>query len=137
MIYLHEHNIPVARIIRNTRNETYVEENGKMHEVQSYIPHDRNLDHFDFPSVSRDLFAVLGEFHHVSSTYPETIRKSPYLGKTLVPIGHAEKYFRGPQQYGVKRYLAEVKNLKPTQRSQFEKDIQYFMTYFMTFGYFG
>jgi aminoglycoside phosphotransferase (APT) family kinase protein len=132
MVYLHMHNIPVPRIIRTTDNGTSIEDDGALYELQSAIPHDGNLDDFEFSSVSNDLFEILGEFHQVSSTYPEVIDKPPYLGDSLIPIGHTEKYFHGPRQYGVPRYLAVVGDLTRAQRSQFERDIQYFQAYLET-----
>lgn len=129
MIYLHEQNVPVPRIIRTMDNGTYVEDDGTLYELQSAISHDRNLGDFEFTSVANDLFDVLGAFHRVSNTYPEAIEKSPYLGDTLIPIGYAEKYFCGPQQYGVPRYLREMDNLTRGQRSQFERDIRHFQAY--------
>ncbi|MFP3897312.1 MAG: phosphotransferase enzyme family protein [Anaerolineales bacterium] len=132
MSYLHEHNVPVPRIIRTMDDGTFVEDDGALYELQSAIPHDGNLGDFEFPSVANDLFDVLGAFHRVSSTYPETIEKPPYLGDSLIPIGPAEKYFYGPQQYGVPRYLAERDNLMRAQRAQFERDIRRFQAYLDT-----
>jgi aminoglycoside phosphotransferase (APT) family kinase protein len=132
MIYLREHDVPVPRIVRTTDNETYVEEDGRLYELQSAIPHDGNLEDFEFSSVSNDLFDVLGEFHRVSGTYSETIEKPPYLGGTLIPIEPTEKYFHGPGQYGVPRYLAAVGDLTRTQRSQFERDIRHLQAYLGT-----
>jgi Ser/Thr protein kinase RdoA (MazF antagonist) len=128
MIYLHDREIPAPCIIRTANQDTFVVEDGALYELQRAIPHDANLDNFEFPAVSNQLFDALGKFHRVSSNYPETIQKPTYLGDSLVPINPAEKYFHGPRQHGVPRYLAAADHLTQGERAQFEHDIRFFET---------
>jgi len=129
MDYLKENNFPVAKIIRNKKGEIFISENGCLYEIQSYIDHNKNLSDFNMSSVSNELFSFLGEFHHLSGKYKKGIKKSAYLGKTLIPLDNEEKYFNGPLKYGVERNKLLLKKMDIKYRSVFEKDLNYFITY--------
>jgi Ser/Thr protein kinase RdoA (MazF antagonist) len=129
LTYLSRNQLPVPRIIPTRQGNTFHKVHGRLYELQSYLEHNRDLDQVEIPVVSNQIFNLLGKFHQISSQYPNKIQKPAYYGESLLPLQPEEKYFRGPIQHGIPKYLAASRKLNPEDRSGFIDDINFFRAY--------
>ncbi len=102
--YLRDKGFPVPGLIPRGNGSTWgLLPDGRIYEMQDYIPHDQTAAEVDYKDISGQLAAFLGRFHRLTRDYPEIIKKTPYLGD--IPLGFWEKYFSGPLELGQARYL--------------------------------
>ena len=103
LAFLQDHDLPVPAIVKAADGSSFVQEGSTLYEVQTYIPHEGNLDDHEYADVSAQVSALLGCLHRISLAYPHVLPRVAYLGDSKLPIGLFAKYFDGALDHAIPR----------------------------------
>ena len=122
LTYLTDRGFPVPELNTTVEGSTYgLTDEKRLFELQSFLPHNKNVTNFNYQDISSQIARFLGQFHYLSKDYPEKLEKMAYVGK--MPLGFYEKYFDGPLKYGVKRYRETLKSADGSIKTELDTNI--------------